>query len=277
LEALDIFLNEGDGAVKIDSNDVSQYSSSSTEPDSNTSDIMICAVFSNLPEDIIIDVSSQTSFVNEYLLNAGGFLEIIKHYPNGGKTAKVFIKANHPGNPGCSDLLLKKNSDLKKIIEKHKITCENKTTNVVMRKAIWKHFSDNLQLQEREIDASKEDAKNIWEKVKEYLPIYFLFQSDRKNTDGDNEVQNPLAFVMKQILQKAEIKEKLDAVTEEIKNGLAELSNLTLEKLQGINPELARTLKPNLPDKSSIKWDSVFKGVTILGDNNIPINNMVAV
>jgi len=262
LEALDIFLNDNAGAVKIDANDVSKHST--------VTDIVISAVFSDLPESIIIDDSNETSFSDEYLLNSEGNLEIIKRYPNGGK-AKVFIKANHPGNPECSDLLLKKQTDLKKIVEKHKIGC-NKTVNAVMRKAIWEHFSGDLQPQEQEIDASKEDAKNIWEKIKEYLPIYFLFQSDRKNTDGDSEIQDPLTFAMKQILRKDEVRKKLDAVADEIKQGLSELSDSTLEKLKSINPELASTLNPSLPEKDSLKWDSVFKGVAIFGDNDIPIN-----
>jgi len=271
LEALDIFLNDGAGAVKIDANDVSKHHAV-TELEFNDSDIVISAVFSALPESIIIDHSNKTSFLDEYLLNPEGNLEIIKRYPNGGKTAKVFIKANHPGNPECSDLLLKKQTDLKNIVKKHDIDCDNKAVNAVMRKAIWEHFSSDLQLQEQEIDASKEDAKNIWEKIKEYFPIYFLFQSDRKNTDGDSEVQDPLKFAMKQILRKDGVKEKLDAVADEIRQGLSELSDLTLEKLKFINPELANTLSPNLPDKTSLGWDSVFKNVSIFGDNDIPIN-----
>jgi len=271
LEALDIFLNDGAGAVKIDANDVSKHHAV-TELEFNDSDIVISAVFSALPESIIIDDSNKTSFLDEYLLNPEGNLEIIKRYPNGGKTAKIFIKANHPGNPECSDLLLKKQTDLKKIVKEHNIDCDNKAVNAVMRKAIWEHFSSDLQLQEQEIDASKEDAKNIWEKIKEYLPIYFLFQSDRKNTDGDSEVQDPLKFAMKQILRKDGVREKLDAVADEIRQGLPELSDLTLKKLKFINPELANTLSPNLPDKATLGWDSVFKGVSIFGDNDIPIN-----
>jgi len=263
LEALDIFLNDNTGTVKIDANDASKHSTAT--------DIVISAIFSDLPESIIIDDSNKTSFLGEYLLNSEGNLEIIKRYSNGGKTIKISIKAIHPGNPECSDLLLKKQDVLKKIVEKHKIDCK-KTVNAIMRKAIWEHFSSDLQLQEQEIDASKEDAKNIWEKIKEYLPIYFLFQSDRKNTDGDSEVQDPLKFAMKQIFRKDGVREKLDAVADEIRQGLSELSDLTLKKLKFINPELANTLSPNLPDKASLGWDSVFKGVSIFGDNDIPIN-----
>ena len=38
-----------------------------------------------------------------------------------------------------------------------------------MRKAIWDHFGASLNLQETEIDVSKADAKDICEKLQNYL------------------------------------------------------------------------------------------------------------
>ncbi|MCX8081158.1 MAG: ATP-binding protein, partial [Bacteroidia bacterium] len=186
LEALDIFFNENKGIIKIDSNDVNKFAKSERKEE-----IIISVVFDDLPESIIIDATNPTNLKDEYLLNSEGCLEIIKKYPNGGKE-KVFIKANHPTNPNCSELLLKNNADLKKILESNNITCKDKTKNAVIRKAIWNHYSNDLHLKEVEIDASKEDAKNIWEQLKNYMPLYALFQSDRKNSDSDSEVQDPL-------------------------------------------------------------------------------------
>lgn len=71
-----------------------------------------CA-FSELPEKIVIDSTVETSLQDEFMLNANGQLEVIKRYKNGG-AAKVFIKAMHPTNSKCTELLLKKNSDLKR-------------------------------------------------------------------------------------------------------------------------------------------------------------------
>ena len=116
----------------------------------------------------------------EYLLNHQGQLEVIKKYKNGG-SAKVYLKANYPHNKKCSELLIKKNSELKKIISNENIPCENVTINSLMRKAIYNRYKNDLQLNECEIDVSKEDAKKIWDKLKLYLPIYSLFQSDRNN------------------------------------------------------------------------------------------------
>ncbi len=266
LEALDIFFNEGKGAIKIDSNDVNK-----SAKDEENDEIKISVIFDDLPNTIIIDATNSTSLNDEFLLNSDGHLEIIKKYPNGGKE-KVFIKANHPTNPICSDLLLKKNNDLKKIITDNQIACNDKTKNAVIRKAIWSHFRNDLQLKEIEIDASKEDAKNIWEQLKNYMPLYALFQSDRKNSDGDNEIQDPLKEAVRQILSNDEIRNKFNEIANEVENKLKEVSNRTLEKLREMNPEVANSLNPVIPKAENLKWIDVFKNVSISGDEDIPIN-----
>ncbi len=39
-----------------------------------------------------------------------------------------------------------------------------------------------------------------------------------------------------------------------------------------MNPDIASTLNPVIPSSSSLKWNDVFKSVSISGDENIPIN-----
>ncbi|PKP60685.1 MAG: ATP/GTP-binding protein [Candidatus Altiarchaeales archaeon HGW-Altiarchaeales-1] len=265
LEALDIFFNEGKGTIKIDSNDVNKFAR-----DDGNEEIKISVVFDDLPDTITIDATNPTNLKDEFLLNSDGQLEIIKKYPNGGKE-KVFIKAKHPTNPACSDLLLKKNTELKKILETNKLDCEDKTKNAVIRKEIWNNFN-NLQLNEIEIDVSKEDAKNIWEQLKNYMPLYALFQSDRKNSDGDNEIQDPLKEAVKQILSNENIRIKFNEIANEVENKLKEVSDRTLKKLREMNPEVANSLNPVIPQAENLKWVDVFKGVSISGDENIPIN-----
>ena len=51
-----------------------------------------------------LDSTVETSLQDEFMLNADGQLEVIKRYKNGG-TAKVFIKAKHPTNGKCAELL----------------------------------------------------------------------------------------------------------------------------------------------------------------------------
>lgn len=265
LEALDIFLNEGKGVVKVDKDDLNKQA----EAEGNT-DILIGVVFSELPATLTIDATNPTSLKDEYLLNQDGKLEIIKKYPNGGKE-KVFVKAHHPTNPDCADLLLKKQADLKKILT-DEMTCADKTKNSEIRKAIWTHHAGSLNLSNVEIELAKLDEKNIWEQLKTYLPIYSLFQSDRKNSDGDSEIQNPMKMAVQEILKDAGITTALNEVAKEVEKKLREVADKTLEKLNEMNPDIANSLNPVIPSTESLKWVDVFKSVSITGDEDIPIN-----
>lgn len=266
LEALDIFFNKGKGAIKMDKDDVNKTCLAIGD---NTSEISL--TFDQFPNSIVIDSTYETSLESEYLLNVNGHLEIIKRYSNGG-SEKVFIKANHPTNENCSELLLKTQKALQKIITDNEIECENRTINAIMRAAIWSHHSENLDLAEIEIDVTKGETKSIWDKLENYLPLYTLFQSDRKNSDGDNEVQDPLNEAVRQIMNDSQIQETLAGVAELVEGKLQEVAGLTLEKLREMNPEIADSLNPVIPSSDSLKWNDVFKKVSITGDEDIPIN-----
>ncbi len=266
LEALDIFFNEGKGVIKLDKDDINKTALANGDPE-----IVISATFCDLPAEVILDVTNRTRLSEEFLLNADGDLEVIKKYPNAGKE-KVFIKALHPTNDKCSDLLLKKNADLKGIVRTDDIPCDNLSANAVLRKSIWEFFSDDLQQDEVEIDVTKGDTKTIWDQLQTFLPQYSLFQSDRKNSDGDSEVQDPLKEAVRQILGETEIVESLQLVAEKVEEHLNGVVTSTLEKLREMNPDIANSLTPIIPPKDSLKWIDVFKNVSICGDNDIPIN-----
>ncbi len=55
-----------------------------------------------------------------------------------------------------------------------------KTQKLEVRKSIWSYYSDDLQLDDIDIELTKIDAKNFWVQLKSYLPVYALFQSNRK-------------------------------------------------------------------------------------------------
>lgn len=267
LEALDIFFNEGKGTVKLDKDDINKESLSEGDKE-----IIISASFTGLPDEIIIDSENKTTLLKEYLLNSNGQLEIIKKYHNAG-AAKIFINAYHPTNSNCRNLLQKTNQELKAIIDKNKIPCDDKTRNAILRESIWQYYGTDLQLSEVEIDVStKGDTKSIAEHLQKYLPLYSLFQSDRKNSDGDSEIQDPLKEAVKQILQVPELKQTLNEVASKVSIKLQDVSKRTLEKLREMNPEIANNLNPEIPDLNSLKWADVFKSVSISGDNDIPIN-----
>lgn len=265
LEALDIFFNEGKGCVKLDKDDINKRCLANAEDC-----IEIEVEFTNLPQRILIDATNETTLADEYLLSTDGTLRVLKRYPAAGKE-KVFIKANHPVNPECEDLLLKKIQDLRRILDEQGLECQDRTRSAELRKAIWRGQA-NLQLETCEIEIAKIDNKNIWEQLKAYMPLYTLFQSDRKNADSDDEVQDPMKIAVKEILGDPAIQERLTAVAETVKARLETVAARTLTKLNELNPAIARSLDPQIPDAASLKWADVFKSVSIAGDDDIPIN-----
>lgn len=272
MEALDVFFHDGKGLIKLDKGDIN-----TVEKANGNADVRISVSFVDLPENVVIDDVIETTLEKEYLLNENGELEIVKIFRNAStnvNSIKIFIKANHPTNPNCSELLLKKQTDLQKIVDDLDVDCDDKRVNSIMRNSIWNYYGDNLMLREVEIDVnSKEgDIKAVWGKLQTYMPYFSLFQADRKNTDGDDEVQDPLREAVKQIIQEPELQERLEYVADKVKEKLQEVSNLTLDKIKEMNETIANSLHPKIPETKDLKWSDVFKGLSIAGDEDIPIN-----
>lgn len=271
LEVLDIFFNDGKGSVKLDKDDINKFNAKNGD-----NDIVITISFSDLPPTILIDDTNETTLKNEYLLHYDGYLHVKKVFKGASTTAsniKVSIIAYHPSNKECCNLLQKKQTDLQKQVENLEIDCDDKRKNALMRSAIWKYYEDSLELKESEIEvASKDgDIKSIWEKLQLSLPCYSLFQADRKNSDSDSEVQDPLKEAVKHILSDSALQEKLQSVTKRVQEELQQVSDLTLKKIMEMDPEIAKSLHPKI-DVANLKWADVFKNVSISGDNDIPIN-----
>ena len=104
------------------------------------------------------------------------------------------------------------------------------------------------------------------------MPVYSLFQSDRKNSDGDSEVQDPLQEAVKEIIQDPNLQTTLATVADVVIQKLREVSERTLEKIQEMDPAIANSLNPVIPSVETLKWGDVFKKVSISGDEDIPIN-----
>lgn len=266
LEALDIFFNDKP-VNPIEKADVNKSALAAGD-----TDIVIGVEFLDPPASIVIDATNVTTLQDEYLLNGNGCLEIIKHYPNGASSAKVFLNAVHPNNPSCCDLLSKRITELKKIVEDNNLPCADKTKKAELRKAIWQSHAADLNVSLHEVDMSKEDAKGIIDNLKALLPSFSLFQSDRNNSDNDKEVQDPLRVAVKAIMQDPEIVGWCTQIANKVTFQLQTVANGTLQKLRSMNNQLAGSLNPVIPSVTDLKWGDVFKSVSITGDNDIAIN-----
>jgi len=265
LDALDLFFNDGKGTIKYDPFDICI--------NGEEQKYEISAVFSDVPDKVIVDSAYHTSLKEEFLLNKKGNLEVKKTF-NGKKCTAVSLKAFHPTNPNCSDLHQKKKNELKAYIQENGIECDNLNVNAVMRKSIWDKYADDLRLNEVLLDVnSGDDTKKIWEKLSSLLPVYSLFQSDRNNSDNDKEVQDPLKLAVAQFIKEEEIQNALNTIAVKVEGKLQEVSDRTLIKLREMDEKVADSLTPVLPSADNLKWAEVFtKSVSITSDEEIPIN-----
>ncbi|MFC3812224.1 AAA family ATPase [Lacihabitans lacunae] len=260
LEALEIFFNNS--LVVCEREDLN------INADNNQ--IEITCVFSDYPNEIIIDAAAPTSLANEYLLNENNRLEIKKVFATSAAKPKekVFIICNHPTAENSNDLLELKKAELKTRATGLNIPQGNYNGNInsTIRQAIWASFED-LKLARTELLVDKEDTKKVYDTLKNYLPIYALFQSDRQSKDDDKEVTDPMKLAVQQAL--AELTDEIEHIKNEVRNKAIDTANRTLAKLKEMSPELANELIPEF--KTEPKFDSQFK-LTINSEDNIPIN-----
>ena len=258
LDALDIFFND----ATIERDDCCVRTGST--------DVRIACVFDDLPASIIIDEQFPTTLQSEYLLRGDGKLEIVKSYDCNaakGKFAGAFAKAVHPTAQGIEDLLSLKITELRTKAQQRTVdlTGVNQTAKAQIRQAIWANAQD-LALVEREVSLKKESAKDAFDQIQNYMPIYALFKSDRASTDQDAEAQDPMKAAIKEAIRRRE--NELNGVIADIKNELEAVAARTVEKIREMSPDLANQLHPTVKNK---QWDSLFN-VTLTGEDDIPIN-----
>lgn len=260
LEALSIFF--GSGEVKLDKSDLCVHGDGTT--------VRIGAVFTDLPAEPVLDATAQTTLADEHLLNADGDLEIHKVFDCSLKTPKesVVAVAMHPQGDPAGGLLLKKNTDLKQIVEGLSIDTSgiDRRSNPQLRLAIWQHCQP-LQTTLTEIPLDKEDAKKIWDQLQKYLPVYALFKSDRPSQDADPEVQDPLKFAVAEAIKQLEA--DLQKIEEAVTERAEDVAKRTLAKLKEMDPTLAAELTPEF--KTDPKWDSIFK-FALVCEHGVPLN-----
>lgn len=260
LEALEIFFNNS--LVKCEKEDLNV--------NAEDNKIEITCVFIELPDELILDAAHPTTLAEENLLNEDGKLEIKKVFPAtaANPKEKIYIVCNHPTVRGAKDLLMLKRAELRARAENLGVKASdyNANVNASLRAAIREHI-DDLSLSTIDLLVDKEDTKKVYEAIKDYLPLYALFQSDRPSKDDDKEVTDPMKIAVQQAL--SELSDELEHIKNEVRTKAIETANRTLSKLHEMSPELASELIPDF--KTEPKFDSQFK-LTIKSDNDISVN-----
>lgn len=272
LEALDIFFNSENktGYVRPEITDLNIYSEYSS--------FSIACIFNIEPDkQIKIDSTNYTYLKDEYLLNENNKLEIIKTWDCSKKsiTAKSLSVQIRSFLPYLHDkiLITMKISELKRELEKIKDLIPNyeninKSKKAEIRKALYNHYSDNIKRHNKIIPIKdiESDGIDLWKAISKNLPMFFLFQSDRSNSDSDTEIQNPLKIATKKVLKSKE--EEIKKLEQEIVEEVSKISSQTVEKLNELDSNIAKNLTTNYTSKP---WDSLYT-FDISDDRGIPIN-----
>lgn len=257
LDALGVFF--GHKLCKYDVSDKCVYSE-------DNDDVKIGCVFSGVPENLVIDATSETTLNDEYLLNEDGLLELHKIFKKGKGAGAIHAYCNHPSARDAKGILLKKNDELKAIAERLSIEVEDRRSNVILRQAIYREKGE-LRLTPQYISLAKEDGKTIWEQIQTYLPHFALFRADRPSTDEESEVQDPMKAAVVNALN--EIETDLNEIKVKVKEKALAVATNTITHLNDIDSNLAQQLQPEF--KAEPKWDSIFK-LSLVGDDGIHIN-----
>lgn len=258
LDALGIFF----GDVKIDSDDGCVRG--------DKKNVRIICEFEDLPNELIIDADFPTKLADEHLLNEQGKLEIHQVFNTDLKTAKqsgMFAYAYHPTIPGRDDLLLLKNAELKTRATELNVNMDgvNLRVNTHIRRRLWES-GGNLEFRQKEIPLDIETAKKIWEQLRQCLPSFALFKSDRSSTDQDSEAQDPMKAAIKEALKSKEA--DLNAISKYVEREVRTIAEQTLDKLREMDQALASELNPVFTPPN---WSSVFK-INLTSEEAIPLN-----
>lgn len=268
LEAIDIFINEGKGVTKLDPRDLNTKAQNEGK-----SEFKIGVVFKQYPEELVIDTTNKTTLKEEYLLNKDNELEIWKSFKNG-KLSSTYIQCYHPSNDDVlRAILTKKIKELQEFVKNKGIECSDNRKAALLRKAIRDYYSDDKGLLFSSIDIpiDAEGLKEIWDRLKNYLPVFALFHSDRKNVDQDDEIQDPLKVKIEQIFKRDDIQQKLSEIANEIDSEVKRIANSTVDQFKKLS-QSDTEIYPNIPEVAQLKWKDVYKGIGFDTTDNIPLN-----
>ncbi len=259
LDALDMFFND----ARVDRDDRCVHNDSA--------EVSVTCEFDDLPDEIVIDATHRTTLKNEHLLNSHGRLEITKTYDlslKSPKLASTVLTAVHPSSESCGDLLQLKNAELKQRARDLDLDLAGvpQNTNARLRAAI-RDSDSRLDLAQQEIPLSElAGGREIWNKIKEYLPSYLLFKVDRASTDQDVEAQDPMKEAVKLAIQ--EQSGELERLADSVREYVIRIAERTLDKIKQLDDTLAKSLSPRFEDP---RWANVFK-ISLKDHDEIPIN-----
>ncbi|WP_444903607.1 ATP-binding protein [Microbulbifer sp. CnH-101-E] len=262
IEAVDAFFND-----TIEANDLSNNA------DNNS--IEITCYFEDIPKEVVLDTSIETSPKDEGILNTKDQLEIKKVFTFAArKTTSIYLNANHPSDQSLTNLLSMKNTPLKSFAKELGVNLQgvNSSKNPALRAAIREHVGGGRQMREIKVDGNidnEDNIKTVWNSLKKLLPIFSLFKTDKTFDDKDGDIKDPLQSAIKEALALPQIRDLLSEVESKVKEYSTEIADRTIEKLKNFDKDISERLRSEFIKTPT--YAKVFD-LTLLNENDIPLN-----
>ena len=234
--------------------------------------VEIACLFTDVELPLILDNSELTTLADECLLTASKGLKVSFRYDPHTMKEKIAIQCVTPTL--CKDVKVMnlKQEALRRQVDALGLENVNQNSNVDMRRALRESLADGTT-ELKELVVGEDIRKDIWERLRDTFPAFCLFKADRENTTGDREVQTSIRTAIRLCFDNnGELLEHLKWVSEYTTNVLQELCAGAIEKIRELDPDLAQTLRPDMPEPQDLKWADVFKNVTLNDESGVSID-----
>ncbi|OIR46059.1 hypothetical protein BJP08_00145 [Corynebacterium sp. NML140438] len=261
LDALNIFF----GNQKVSDSDFSRSLDGET-----AEEIYIEVSFCDLPQQVVFDSTSSTTFEDEYLLDEQGYLTIRYTYTSKGRLPKKSLLARHPVLKESSvPLLSMKNAALKKLVTQHQLSSVgiDMKSNVALRQALYKdltlfEFQESYCLELENV----EGGKGLFSKIERNFPAFHLFRAENVSDEGEKFVQDPVRAIVKEVLEQHV--DSLDAVAQKVDDEITNALTAVSDDLAQLAPSLRTRF---MPHDVRANWEKAYASVAFSDAQGVPL------
>lgn len=233
-------------------------------------DVIIEVAFTALPNVIELEDGVATSFQEEMLADANGFLRIRKVFPRGNLTKpSISLIVQDFVNGRFAGLSILKEKELNERCASFGIEVTRSgrgITNKSKRDALrTKARDDGIQLVERELPLTTRD--DLWKRIVSLLPEFILFEADTRLGIRETSFQSQFRPIVRTAAEQPEVIEARDTFTGLISQSLQNEIDKIFAQLQRYTDVFT-----DLTAKPEFSWDKAVI-LQILGKDQYGVEN----
>ena len=200
--------------------------------------------FTDLPKDIVLDSTFQTTFEDERLTDKNGNLVVRHTFTYSSKTKS--LRAMHPVLVDTQKPLLSLNAtELKTLAKEHEVDLPDidKRANALIRmrlRGLKKLFTDKENLCLGEDIA---EVKAFFGKIEKNYPLYFLFRAENVSDENEKFIQDPVKIIVSSVLER--YSESLINIAQQVNAELTRSLGAVADELASLAPSLSTKFSPH--------------------------------